>query len=263
MYIYKRLKSFIHFLGFYPNTLFSNIRGLSWFFKDLQTLKKQMRQKPNQEFPFAKMYPILNEKFTESGMASGHYFHQDLLIAQRIFLRQPSKHVDIASRVDGFVAHVASFRPIEVFDIRPLSNYISNIHFVQANLMHLDSQFINYTDSISCLHVIEHFGLGRYNDPIDIDGHLKGLDNIYQILKTGGIFYFSTPIGRQRIEFNAHRVFDVSYLLELFSPRYDILQFSYVDDKGDLHTNIELTKIGINNNFSCTFGCGIFEMRKK
>jgi len=32
--------------------------------------------------------------------------------------------VDIGSRVDGFVAHVASFREIEVFDVRPISAQI-------------------------------------------------------------------------------------------------------------------------------------------
>lgn len=259
----KRFKALIRFLGFFPDILVSNIKGLSWFFQDLKALKSQIQQKPNQEFLLGKMYPVLNEKFAESGTASGHYFHQDLLIAQRIFFNQPKKHVDIASRVDGFVAHVASFRPIEVFDIRPLSNHIQNIVFVQANLMLLDSQFINYADSVSCLHVIEHFGLGRYNDPIDIDGHLKGLDNIYQILKPGGLFYFSTPIGKQRIEFNAHRVFDVNYLLKIFSLKYEIIQFSYVDDKGDLYRNVELSTTKVNENFGCTFGCGIFEMRKK
>jgi len=87
---------------------------------------------------------------------------------------------------------------------------------------------INYCDSISCLHALEHFGLGRYGDRIDYQGHLLGWNNIYKILKRGGNFIFSVPIGIQRIEFNAHRVFSIEYLLTMIKGRYQIDSFSYV-----------------------------------
>lgn len=124
--------------------------------------------------------------------------------------------------------------------------------------------FTNYCDSISSLHAIEHFGLGRYNDPVDYFGHIKALDNIYKMLQPHGIFYFSVPIGVQRIEFNAHRVFSVSYLIELFTNRYmyDILSFSYVDDSGYLFENVCLDEKSINNSYNCHWGCGIFELKK-
>jgi hypothetical protein len=112
------------------------------------------------------------------------------------------------------------------------------------------------------LHVFEHFGLGRYNDPIDSEGHLKGFKAVIKILKSGGKFYFSTPIGPQRIEFNAHRVFSISYLLELFAKDYRLDNFSYVDDTGALHKNIELPDSAIASNLGCTYGCGIFELTK-
>jgi len=171
--------------------------------------------------------------------------------------------VDIASRVDGFVAHVAVFREIEIFDIRPINSKVRNIKFVLADLMDQGSAYENYCDSISCLHAIEHFGLGRYNDPIDADGHLKGLKSICKILKSGGKFYFSTPIGPQRIEFNAHRVFSIHYLLQLFKDDFELMSFSYVDDAGDLHENQILTEQQIKSNFNCHYGCGIFELKKK
>ena len=94
--------------------------------------------------------------------------------------------------------------------------------------MNIPSSLTNYTDSLSSLNVIEHFGLGRYGDPIDVDGHLKGLQNMHKVLKQGGKFYFSTPIGPQRIEFNAHRVFSMTYLLQIFEPLYHIDYFSFV-----------------------------------
>ncbi|PMP81051.1 MAG: hypothetical protein C0175_06240 [Caldisericum exile] len=196
-------------------------------------------------------------------MAKGHYFYQDLIIAQRIFENQPLKHVDVGSRIDGFVAHVASYREIEIFDIRPLQANIKNIKFIQADLMNFtNNEFYNYTYSISALHSIEHFGLGRYGDPIDFDGHLKGLNSIYKILKKGGKFYFSVPIGPQRVEFNAHRVFNLTYLLSLFKDKYSIDSFSFVDDKGELNYDVALTDNLVNNNCYCNYGCGIFEMTK-
>jgi hypothetical protein len=243
------------------NKIIKYILAYRDYLKDFKQLKKQ---KGNDTlFPFAKRRLILNEKFSESGIASGHYFHQDLLIARKIFQNNPVKHVDIGSRTDGFVAHVATFREIEVFDIRTQTKKIKNIIFKKADLTQLPDNLIEYTDSISSLHAIEHFGLGRYNDSIDYWGYLKAIDNITSILKTGGRFYFSTPIGKQRIEFNAHRVFAVEYLIELFKAHYTIASFSYVNDEGDLFENIEMSDDGIQNNFGCAYGCGIFELIKK
>ena len=226
-------------------------------------LKNIIKQKGNDTlFPFAKKRLILHEKFTESGIASGHYFHQDLLVARKIFQNNPEKHIDIGSRTDGFVAHVATFREIEVFDIRVQSKRIKNIIFKKADLTELPLNLIEYTDSISSLHAIEHFGLGRYNDTIDYWGYLKAIKNITKILKPGGRFYFSTPIGKQRIEFNAHRVFEVQYLIDIFKENYNLISFSYVNDEGDLFEDIELNEDNIKRNLDCKYGCGIFELIK-
>jgi hypothetical protein len=238
-------------------------RGLSAYCRDFRTLKSQETSSAR-EFALGKLYPILNDRFSESGSASGHYFHQDLLVARRIFLNHPVTHVDVGSRIDGFVAHVASFRPIEVLDIRPqVSNTLPNIIFKQADLMApIDETLENYCDSLSCLHALEHFGLGRYGDPVNYDGYLLGLNNLTKLLKPGGKLYLSVPIGPQRIEFNAHRVFSVRYLLECFSGKYRVDQFSFVDDRGDLHENTRITDTEAKNNFNCIYGCGIFEMSK-
>jgi SAM-dependent methyltransferase len=236
------------------------IRGLSFYKNDFSELRKQRGE--DKTFAFGKRFPILGERFTESGTMSGHYFHQDLLVARMIFENKPLKHVDIGSRTDGFVAHVAVFREIEIIDIRSQISKTNNIKFRRADLMQLPQNMINAYDSISTLHAIEHFGLGRYGDPIDYFGYLKALDNIYKILQTGGKFYFSVPIGPQRIEFNAHRIFSVKYLLDLFKTRYKVDSFSFVNDNGDLFENVELEASRIEANFGCNFGCGIFEMTK-
>lgn len=249
-------------IGIDPLRTVHFIRGLPYYLRDLKKLKSQ-RKSALKIFPFGKPYPCLGDRFTESGSAKGHYFHQDLLVARRIYINNPAIHVDIGSRVDGFVAHVASFRSIEVIDIRPLLSRIPNVTFIQSNIiLPLQENLIEYSDSLSCLHAMEHFGLGRYGDPVNYDGYLFGLNNLHRILKPGGKLYFSVPIGPQRIEFNAHRVFSVSYLQECFDGKYSIDRFSFVDDHGDLHENTPITETDTQNNFGCVYGCGIFEMTK-
>jgi len=248
--------------GINPRQMIRSMRGVPHYFRNLQLLKKQ-KGGAAKEFPFGKLYPCLGDRFSDSGSSKGHYFHQDLLVARRIYHNNPSTHVDVGSRIDGFVAHVASFRPIEVIDIRPLSSKIPNVKFTQADLMEdIRSDLVQYCDSLSCLHAIEHFGLGRYGDPVNYDGYLSGLNNLYHILKKGGKLYFSVPIGPQRIEFDAHRVFSLSYLLELFDGKYKIDHFSFVDDQGDLHESVSMTEANKQNSFGCVYGCGIFEMTK-
>jgi SAM-dependent methyltransferase len=247
--------------GFDPYMLKSTLKGLTFYRRDLKEFKRQKGS--DQGFPFGKKKPILNEREESSGNMSGHYFHQDLYVARRIFKANPKKHLDIGSRTDGFVAHVACFREIEVMDIRPQSINIENISFKQADLMILPEELIASYDSISSLHVIEHFGLGRYGDPIDYNGHLKAIENISRMLQKGGRFYFSTPIGKQRVEFNAHRVFSVQYLLNLLGETFEVERFSYVDDAGNFHENKAFDEASVKKNYNFNYGCGIFELIKK
>lgn len=254
--------SLLLLFGIDPLKAIYSIRSFPAYFHDLMTLKSQ-RQSAAREFPLGKPYPCLGDRFIDSGSAKGHYFHQDLLVARRINLTNPNRHVDVGSRIDGFVAHVAAFRAIEVIDIRPLRSNIPNVTFKQADMMApIQESLHEYCDSLSSLHALEHFGLGRYGDPISYDGYILGLNNLYQILKKGGKLYLSVPIGPQRIEFNAHRVFSVSYLLECFNGKYRIDDFSFVDDQGDLHESVLISDGNIQSNFGCVYGCGIFELTK-
>ena len=255
-----RFISLLEFLGINLIILKKNISGLFFYFRDLSLLKKQKGD--DVSFVFGKKYPILSERFVDGGTMSGHYFHQDLFVAKEIFKEGPVKHVDVGSRTDGFIAHLAVFRKVEVLDIRQLDSKVDNVSFRKADLMKPAEGMINYCDSISSLHAIEHFGLGRYGDPIDYFGHLKAIKNITSILKKGGVFYFSVPIGKQRIEFNAHRVFSVKYLLGLFEEDYSLVSFSYVNDAGDFFENVELSDSGVSANFGCSYGCGIFKLLK-
>jgi hypothetical protein len=205
-------------------------------------------------------YPIWADYRKQAGSSSGDYFHQDLLVASFIHENKPQNHIDVGSRVDGFVAHVAAFRKIQVVDIRPLTSLgHDNIEFIQADLM-LKSERLPTADSISSLHAIEHFGLGRYGDPVDPEGYQKGFSNLVDMLEPAGTLYISFPIGRQNeVHFNAHRVFHPQDILHWkASKNLELIRFDYVDDSGDLHRNIDL----LNQTVDVGLGCGIYTFKK-
>lgn len=202
--------------------------------------------------------PMLDDASDAAGAATGHYFHQDLLVATRIHRAAPRRHLDVGSRVDGFVAHVASFRPIEVVDIRPLQPLVhANISFRQADLMDGVGVEEGICDSLSCLHALEHFGLGRYGDPLDPKGHLKGFANLCRLLEPGGTLYLSVPIGTSAVHFNAHRVFEPCEPLHWAEGLLQLMAFDYVDDAGDLHLGEDPSKTP-----TLRYGCGIYTLRK-
>jgi Caenorhabditis protein of unknown function, DUF268. len=269
MKIYNVMKQYFHKLyslmvlfGLDPKKTINTIRGLAPYYRDLKTIKKQ-KEISRISIPFGRLYPCLGDKFSECGTTKGHYFHQDLLVAKKISKNKPELHIDVGSRIDGFVAHVASFRPIKLLDIRLMTNKIHNITFVYCDIMgDIPESLSECCDSLSCLNALEHFGLGRYGDPINYDGHVVGFNNLHQVLKQGGKFYLSVPIGPLRIEFNGCRVFSMKYLMDLIDAKFRIDSFSFVDDNGDLFEDVELEINDIEQNFDCNSGCGIFEMTK-
>ena len=54
-------------------------------------------------------YPVLSDYDDWAGTMKGHYFHQDLYVAQKVFESETQRHVDVGSSISGFVSHVASF----------------------------------------------------------------------------------------------------------------------------------------------------------
>lgn len=215
------------------------------------------------QWPMGEAYPMLFDWDSESGSASGHYFHQDLLVAREIFKTSPALHLDIGSRIDGFVSHLCVFRSVDVADIRALVSKVPNLNYVQANMMEdVPVSMVGKYDSVSCLHALEHFGLGRYGDPLDAAGHLKGLYQLQRTLKNGGRLYLSVPIGTQRIEFNAHRVFAIKSVMKMVGKYFSLDSFHYVDDVGDLHQNMSASSPQADLSYGCKYGCGIFVLQK-
>lgn len=217
------------------------------------------------ELNVRRISPHLEDRKSNAAEFGVHYTNQDLHVANRIFCNKPSRHLDVGSSINGFVCHVASYRPLEVLDIRPFDQKLKNVSFHQANLMD-DEQilpFVEYTDSLSCLHTLEHFGLGRYGDPIDHLGHIKGFKNLSQLVKPNGTFYLSVPIGSPRTVFNAHRIFSIEYIQQMFEAQFELMQFNYEDDSHTFFENVPLDSLAEIDALKMKFGCGIFELRKK
>ncbi len=206
----KKINSFLsEQFGINFGRLGRAIVALPGFFIDLRKFGKNCKQ-------VIVLKPCLHDSREEGGSAKGEYFWQDLYVARKIFQAGPVKHIDIGSRFDGFVAHVASYREIEVIDIRPIQTVVPGVIFRRMDMMgNSGAALKDYCDSVSCLHALEHFGLGRYGDPLDAEGHVKGLQNLVKLLKISGRLYLSVPIGVERVEFNANRVFCPELLLRL------------------------------------------------
>lgn len=244
--------------GFDPRRLLHSLRGIPRFVIDWWRFRKGYSGSMT-------WMPCLHDRYEEGGSTKSEYFWQDLLVARWIFAANPQRHVDVGSRVDGFVAHVASFRNIEVFDVRPISTLIPGVAFKQADLMRSDSLPNcngGYCDSLSCLHAIEHFGLGRYGDPIDPTGHERGIANMALLLQPSGTFYLSTPIGRERVEFNANRVFDPRSIIGLAESHGLVLHQLTLIGNGGVVRDVQASPEALKALAEATYNLGIFVFSK-
>jgi SAM-dependent methyltransferase len=237
---------------------FNYFRGLRAYYADMTTYNSLQRKDPT-PFPIKLInsYPIYFDRYEEAGEVPKHYFYMDLWAAKKIYQSSVKKHYDIGSRLDSFISHCLVFCKVTMLDVRPLASEVPGLEFIQADCMNMDNIRTGSIQSISTLHAIEHFGLGRYADPIDPLGYKKAINEIKRVTKKGGDIYFATPIGKQRIEFNAHRVFSPLYILELFEG-CDLLEFSAVNDKNQFIENTDPKKY-VKANYSC----GMYHFRKK
>jgi SAM-dependent methyltransferase len=177
---------------------------------------RRIRPQIHRSMPIV-LTPYLHDRSESAGTATGHYFWQDMLVAKRVLLASPARHVDVGSRVDGLITHLLVFRDVDVIDIRPLSHPIPGLRFILDDATSLKSLVDQSIESVSSLHAIEHFGLGRYGDPIDAQGHIRGLQSLQRILAPGGRLYLSLPIGAERVEYNGQRVLSPTLPLDVLT----------------------------------------------
>jgi SAM-dependent methyltransferase len=183
-----------------------------------------------------------------------HYTHQDAWAAREIHRFAPPEHVDVGSRVT-FVIGLAAFVPTTFVDLRPLAVEIPNLTTVAGSVLTMPYESGELT-SLSCLHVAEHVGLGRYGDPLDPHGTERAAAELARVLAPGGRLWFSLPVGRSRTNFNAHRVHDPRAIPAMFED-LALEAFAAVDDSGAFRT--ELAPVDVA---ACEWACGLYRFTR-
>lgn len=203
-------------------------------------------------------YPCIKDKTMTTGFDRHYVFHTSWA-ARKVKEINPAFHTDISSSL-YFCGIVSAFIPVRFYDYRPAELNLSGLESKAGNLMSLPFED-NSIESISCMHTIEHIGLGRYGDPIDPEADLKAIRELIRVTKPGGSIIFVTPIGGSaKIEYNAHRIYTYDYILEYFKG-LDLAEFSLIPENaadGGIITNA--TKAHADKE---KYGCGCFWFKKK
>jgi SAM-dependent methyltransferase len=171
-------------------------------------------------------YPCLGDQ-TEGTGFDRHYVYHTAWAARVLARLKPSVHVDVSSSL-YFCGMLSAFIPVKFYDYRPADLRLSNLTSEAADLLALP--FADESvEAISCMHVVEHVGLGRYGDPLDPEGDLKAMRELKRVLAPGGTLLFVVPTGKPRIMFNAHRIYSFGQIKEYFAE-LELREFALIPD---------------------------------
>ena len=201
-------------------------------------------------------YPCLGDD-TATTPFDRHYVYHTAWAARILAETRPKVHVDISSDI-RFCTLVSAFVPIEFYDYRPADLQLSGLRSGAADLtaLHFPTDSV---ESLSCMHVIEHIGLGRYGDPLDPEGDLKSIAELKRVTARGGQLLFVVPVGQPRIMFNAHRIYGYDQVLEYFDGMR-LREFALIpDDPADGALIRNATKAMADRQ---SYGCGCFAFVK-
>lgn len=203
----------------------------------------------------ADVYPCIKDKTIKTGF-DRHYVYFTAWAARQVKKISPEKHIDISSSL-YFSGIVSAFIPVEFYDYRPAELSLSNLESKHADLTQLPFDD-NSVTSLSCMHVVEHIGLGRYGDPLDSEGDIKAAKELSRVLAKGGKLLFVVPVGKQsRIEYNAHRIYSYETAVSLF-PDLKLEGFTLIPEKN----GAPIINTGPESIKDETYACGCFVFTK-
>jgi len=202
-------------------------------------------------------YPCLNDN-GDTTPFDAHYIYHPAWAARILAQTKPAVHVDISSTLH-FCSILSAFVPVEFYDYRPADLRLSNLTSSSANIVSLPFSS-NNIKSLSCMHTVEHIGLGRYGDPLDPGGDLKAIAELKRVLAVGGNLLFVVPIGGiAKIMFNAHRIYTYDQIIKYFSDLH-LVEFSLIPDTP--HSNGLISNATKDDADKCSYGCGCFWFKK-
>jgi hypothetical protein len=252
----RRYPKFIYFLHQIINPIFDPIKSLCSFPRYIgfiEDLIKYSRIEGREKINLLDICPCLHNKTKTQGFDS-HYFYQDIWAFQKIYESKVSYHVDVGSRVD-FIGFLTKITKVAFVDIRPLKANLENFESIKGNILSLPFRD-NSIKSLSCLHVAEHIGLGRYGDSLDPFGTEKACKELSRVLAINGNLYFSLPVGKPRLCFNAQRIHTPKQILEYFN-NLKLIEFSGINDEGVFKRNIAIKDLE-----NADYACGLFWFKK-
>ena len=201
-------------------------------------------------------YPCLDDNTQTTGF-DRHYLYHPAWAARILAETKPEFHVDISSTLH-FSSIVSAFIPVHFYDFRPADVRLSNLVSKAADILSLP--FANDSvRSLSCMHVVEHVGLGRYGDPLNPMGDIAAMNELKRVLAINGDLLFVVPVGKPKVMFNAHRIYSYEQIVGQFSG-LELVQFALISEKpedGGVKYDASSADVDKQN-----YGCGCFWFRK-
>jgi hypothetical protein len=202
-------------------------------------------------------FPVFEEDTKETQFDT-HYIYHPAWASRIVKKNNPKKHIDISSTLH-FCSMLSSFVPTEFYDYRPANLILDNLKIGSKDLTNLSFES-NSIESISCMHTVEHVGLGRYGDPIDPFGDVKSIKELQRVLAIGGSLMFVVPVGKQRTMFNAMRIYSYETIVSEFNELF-LEEFMLIPDNALEQGVIYNPDLSVINNQN--YGCGCFWFIKK
>lgn len=182
-----------------------------------------------------------------------HYVYHPAWAARVLAETRPEYHVDISSTVQ-FCTMLSAFIPTRYYEYRSVDFGLSDLTCAVADLCRLPFED-DSLPSVSCMHVVEHIGLGRYGDPLDPNGDLTAVAELERVVAPGGSLLFVVPVGQPRLAFNANRVYSYDQVVGGFR-KLRLQEFSLIPDREEEGGLIRHASAELADRQS--YGCGCF-----